>query len=41
VLRYLVLDLDVDILEDFIHNGVSVSLSDKKGKDVKYSGEKN
>jgi superfamily II DNA or RNA helicase len=41
VLRYLVLDLDVDILEDFIHNGVSVSLSDKKGKGVEYSGEEN
>ena len=41
VLRYLVLDLDVDILEDFIYNGVSISLSDKKGNSVDYSGEKN
>lgn len=41
VLRYLVLDLDVDILEDFIHNGVSVSLSDKKGNSVDYGGEDN
>ena len=41
VLRYLVLDLDVDILEDFIHKGVGVSLSDKKGNGVEYSGEEN
>ena len=41
VLRYLVLNLDVDILEDFIHNGDSVSLTDKKGKGVDYGGENN
>lgn len=41
VLRYLVLDLDIDILEDFIHNGVSVSLTDKKGNGVVYGGEEN
>ena len=40
VLRYLVLDLDVDILEDFIQ-GQSVSLTDKKGRGVDYGGEKN
>ena len=41
VLRYLVLNLDVDILEDFIHDGDSVSLTDKKGKGVDYGGENN
>ena len=41
VLRYLVLDLDVDILEEFIHNDVSVSPRDKKGKGVDYSGHDN
>jgi hypothetical protein len=43
VLRYLVLDLDldVDILADFIHNPSRVSPSDKKGKGVEYGGETN
>lgn len=42
VLRYLILDLSVDILEGFIRRGMGVSsFSDKKGKDVEYVGEEN
>jgi superfamily II DNA or RNA helicase len=41
VLRYLVLNLDVDILEDFIRKPSPVLPSDKKGKGVEYGGDKN
>lgn len=41
VLRYLVLDLDIDILDEFIHNGGSASLTDKTAKGVDYNGDNN
>lgn len=41
VLRYLVLDLDVDIMDEFIYSGGGVSLTDKKSKGVNYGGEEN
>ena len=41
VLRYLVLNLDVDILEDFIRKPSPVLPSDTKGKGVEYGGDKN
>ena len=41
VLRYLVLDLDVDIMDEFIYSGGGVSLTDKKSRGVNYGGEEN
>ena len=41
VLRYLVLDLDVDILDDFIGKGNGVSCSDKNSKGADYTGDSN
>lgn len=41
VLRYLVLDLDVDILEDLIHIGAGVTFSNKKDNGIEYNGVEN